>query len=383
MKIAYILSSFIAKAGTERILSDKMNYLVKRYGYDITFITYEQGNHPMAFSLDKRIRVIDLNTRFFPLYKLNPVRRVIAKSFQKRKLKSKLHDVLSVVNPDFVVLTTYDFDKYGSILTLPYRFVIESHICITDVRQEFRQHNVILKFFGKYLDSIHFKIMNKADALISLTSADKTNWEKHVNIPIFVIPNLVTVYPNDISCYSERSNRIICVGRLTRQKGFDYLIKAWAMISKKYPTWRIDIFGHGDMETTLNRMIIDYKLSDCTRINEQSDNIYEEYETSSIFVLSSRYEGFGLVLVEAMSCGVPCISFDCPNGPAELITHGEDGLLVPLGDIEKLAESIEWMITHEEERLRMSNNVRQKAKQYTAEVIMPQWVELFEKVAKQ
>ena len=383
MKIAYILSSFIAKAGTERILSDKMNYLVKRYGYDITFITYEQGNHPMAFSLDKRIRVIDLNTRFFPLYKLNPVRRVIAKSFQKRKLKSKLHDVLSVVNPDFVVLTTYDFDKFGSILTLPYRFVIESHICITDVRQEFRQHNVILKLFGKYLDSIHFKIMNKADALVSLTSADKTNWEKHVNIPIFVIPNLVTVYPNDISCYSERSNRIICVGRLTRQKGFDYLIKAWAMISKKYPTWRIDIFGHGDMETTLNQIIIDYNLSNCTRINEPSENIYEEYETSSIFVLSSRYEGFGLVLVEAMSCGVPCISFDCPNGPAELITHGEDGLLVPLGDIEKLAESIEWMITHEEERLRMSNNARQKAKQYKAEVIMPQWVELFEKVAKQ
>lgn len=383
MKIAYILSSFIAKAGTERILSDKMNYLVKRYGYDITFITYEQGNHPIAFSLDKRIRVIDLNTRFFPLYKLNPVRRVIAKSFQKRKLKSKLHDVLSVFNPDFVVLTTYDFDKFGSILTLPYRFVIESHICITDVRQEFRQHNVILKLFGKYLDSIHFKIMNKADALVSLTSADKTNWEKHVNIPIFVIPNLVTVYPNDISCYSERSNRIICVGRLTRQKGFDYLIKAWAMISKKYPTWRIDIFGHGDMETTLNQIIIDYNLSNCTRINEPSENIYEEYETSSIFVLSSRYEGFGLVLVEAMSCGVPCISFDCPNGPAELITHGEDGLLVPLGDIEKLAESIEWMITHEEERLRMSNNARQKAKQYTAEVIMPQWVELFEKVAKQ
>ena len=115
--------------------------------------------------------------------------------------------------------------------------------------------------------------MNKADALVSLTSADKTNWEKHVNIPIFVIPNLVTVYPNDISCYSERSNRIICVGRLTRQKGFDYLIKAWAMISKKYPTWRIDIFGHGDMETTLNQIIIDYNLSNCTRINEPSENI--------------------------------------------------------------------------------------------------------------
>ena len=322
MKIAYILSSFIAKAGTERILSDKMNYLANRYGYDITFITYEQGNHPMAFPLDKRIRVIDLNTRFFPLYKLNPVRRVIAKSFQKRKLKSKLHDVLSVVNPDFVVLTTYDFDKFGSILTLPYRFVIESHICISDVRQEFRQHNVILKLFGKYLDSIHFKTMNKAGALVSLTNADKTNWEKHVNIPIFVIPNLVTVYPNDISCYSERPNRIICVGRLTRQKGFDYLIKAWALIANKYPGWKIDIFGSGDLEDFLIQMIDNYNLKERITINKPTTNIFEEYDRSSIYVLSSRYEGFCLVLLEAMSFGIPCISFNCPHGPAGMINKG-------------------------------------------------------------
>lgn len=380
MKIAYILSSFFAKAGTERILSDKMNYLANRYGYDITFITYEQGNHPMAFSLDKRIRVIDLNTRFFPLYKLNPVRRVIAKSFQKRKLKSKLHDVLSVVNPDFVVLTTYDFDKFSSILTLPYRFVIESHICISDVRQEFRQHNVILKLFGKYLDSIHFKIMNKADALVSLTSADKTNWEKHVNLPIFVIPNLVTVYPNDISCYSERSNRIICVGRLTRQKGFDYLIKAWALIANRYPGWKIDIFGSGDLEDFLIQMINNYNLKESITINKPTSNIFEEYDRSSIYVLSSRYEGFGLVLLEAMSFGIPCISFNCPHGPSDIITNGEDGILVPVGDINKLAESIEWMITHKEGRERMSQNVREKVKNYLAENIMPQWVELFNKI---
>lgn len=380
MKIAYILSSFFAKAGTERILSDKMNYLANRYGYDITFITYEQGNHPMAFSLDKRIRVIDLNTRFFPLYKLNPVRRVIAKSFQKRKLKSKLHDVLSVVNPDFVVLTTYDFDKFGSILTLPYRFVIESHICISDVRQEFRQHNVILKLFGKYLDSIHFKTMNKADALVSLTSADKTNWEKHVNIPIFVIPNLVTVYPNDISCYSERSNRIICVGRLTRQKGFDYLIKAWALIANKYPGWKIDIFGSGDLEDFLIQMIENYNLKESITINKPTSNIFEEYDRSSIYVLSSRYEGFGLVLLEAMSFGIPCISFNCPHGPSDIITNGEEGILVPVGDINKLADSIEWMITHKEERERMSQNSREKVKNFLAENIMPQWVELFNKV---
>ena len=295
-------------------------------------------------------------------------------------MKSKLHDVLSVVNPDFVVLTTYDFDKFGSILTLPYRFVIESHICISDVRQEFRQHNVILKLFGKYLDSIHFKTMNKADALVSLTSADKTNWEKHVNIPIFVIPNLVTVYPNDISCYSERSNRIICVGRLTRQKGFDYLIKAWALIANKYPEWKIDIFGSGDLEDFLIQMIDNYNLKESITINKPTSNIFEEYDRSSIYILSSRYEGFCLVLLEAMSFGIPCISFNCPHGPSDMITNGEEGILVPVGDINKLAESIEWMITHKEERERMSQNSREKVKYYLAENIMPQWVELFNKI---
>ena len=287
---------------------------------------------------------------------------------------------MSVVNPDFVVLTTYDFDKFGSILTLPYRFVIESHICISDVRQEFRQHNVILKLFGKYLDSIHFKTMNKADALVSLTSADKTNWEKHVNIPIFVIPNLVTVYPNDISCYSERSNRIICVGRLTRQKGFDYLIKAWALIANKYPEWKIDIFGSGDLEDFLIQMIDNYNLKESITINKPTSNIFEEYDRSSIYILSSRYEGFCLVLLEAMSFGIPCISFNCPHGPSDMITNGEEGILVPVGDINKLAESIEWMITHKEERERMSQNSREKVKYYLAENIMPQWVELFNKI---
>lgn len=380
MKIVYLLSSFISKAGTERILSDKMNYLVNKCGYEITFITYEQGNHPMAYYLDERIKVIDLNTRFFPLNKLNPAMRIIAKSRQKRKLKSKLQDVLSVVNPDFVVLTTYDFDKFGSILTLPYRFVIESHICISDIRQELRQNNFILKFLARHLDSIHFKTMNKAHALVSLTNADKTDWEQYVNIPVFVIPNLVTRYPNDISCYSERPNRIICVGRLTRQKGFDYLIKAWALLANKYSGWKIDIFGTGDLEDYLIQMINDYNLKQSIRINKPTHNIFEEYNQSSIFILSSRYEGFGLVLIEAMSCGIPCISFDCPHGPSDIITNGEDGVLIPVGDIKKLAKSIEWMIVHKEERERMSQNARKKARKYLANNIMPQWIELFNKI---
>ena len=121
-------------------------------------------------------------------------------------------------------------------------------------------------------------------------------------------------------------------------------------------------------------------LCDCIKIHKPSDNIYNEYLNSSLYVLSSKSEGFGLVLIEALSCGVPCISFNCPNGPAEIIRHGENGILVPLADVEKLAESIEWMITHKDDRFRMSSNARLTAEQYQADTIMPQWVKLFEDV---
>lgn len=380
MKIVYLLSSSIVKAGTERILSDKMNYLTRNYGYEITFITYEQRNYPLAFPLDERIKVIELNVPFLPLFLLHSIKRVFAKAKQTRILRNKLHSVLKDIHPDYVVVTTYDFDKFEGILTLPYRFVIESHICITDVRQEYKQNNILTRLYAKILDKNHFRLLNKACCLVTLTNADKSDWEKQVQLPVYVIPNCVTCYPEDITPYSGRPQRIVCVGRLTAQKGFDYLIEAWSLIASKYPTWRIDIYGHGDLEDALHHMIKTHHLEDSISIHKPTSHIYDEYQNSSIYVLSSRFEGFGLVLVEAMSCGTPCVSFGCPHGPSELITHGEDGLLVPLADIKKLAEAMEWMMTHPEERQRMSLNARTKAQKYTTDHIMPQWKELFESI---
>lgn len=117
-------------------------------------------------------------------------------------------------------------------------------------------------------------------------------------------------------------------------------MEAWNLIAKKYDSWEIAIFGDGDLKTTLNNKITEYNLSDSMKIQNPTDKIFDEYNNSSIYVLSSRFEGFPLVLLEAMSCGLPCVAFDCPHGPSDIITHGEDGLIVPLGDIRKLAEAI-------------------------------------------
>ena len=383
MKIVYVYHSLALKGGIERIFTDKMNYLVQYYGYDISFITYQQGNNPESYKLDKRIKRFDLDTCIWKLYKYNAIMHFFRNISMRKILKNRFALLLNEIKPDIVVLTTNDFYISECFLDLPYNFIIESHTYIDGILESSRHNTILLKYFSILFDKWHFSKINKSKILVSLTYNDQKYWKKHIISNTLVIPNMVTNYPHEINPYKHRPNRIICAGRLDEKKGFNLLIDAWKLIATKFPTWRIDIFGEGELKNKIYKKISNCHLSNSIKINIPTDNIYNEYENSSIYVMSSLYEGFGLVLIEAMSCGVPCISFDCPNGPAELITHGEDGLLVPLGDIEKLAESIEWMITHEEERLRMSNNARQKAKQYTAEVIMPQWVELFEKVAKQ
>ena len=381
MKLVYIYHSIAAKGGLERIFCDKMNYFVQNCGYDVTFISYQQGKHPLAYKLDERIKVVDLNTRFIELYKYNAILRVFKNYFLRKLLKKRLSRQLSEECPDIVICTTADLTIYECFMDLPYRFIVESHSFMERVLEANKHSSRGLKrSFLNIIDRWHMKKINKAKVLITLTEADKNDWSKYLSISIKVIPNMVTCYPERISPYNERPNRIICAGRLDSQKGFDYLIEAWRQIAHKYIDWRIDIFGHGEEEKKLNDMIEEYHLCDSIIIHKPTDNIYAEYMNSSFYVLSSKSEGFGLVLIEAMSCGVPCISFDCPHGPSEIISHGEDGIIVPLGNISELAKSIEWMITNKRGREAMSIAARTNARRYQENAIMPRWIELFNKI---
>ena len=381
MKLVYIYHSIAAKGGLERIFCDKMNYFVQNCGYDVTFISYQQGKHPLAYKLDERIKVVDLNTRFIELYKYNAILRVFKNYFLRKLLKKRLSRQLSEECPDIVICTTADLTIYECFMDLPYRFIVESHSIMERVLEANKHSSRGLKrSFLNIIDRWHMKKINKAKVLITLTEADKNDWSKYLSTSIKVIPNMVTCYPERISPYNERPNRIICAGRLDSEKGFDYLIEAWRQIAHKYIDWRIDIFGHGEEEKKLNDMIEEYHLCDSIIIHKPTDNIYAEYMNSSFYVLSSKSEGFGLVLIEAMSCGVPCISFDCPHGPSEIISHGEDGIIVPLGNISELAKSIEWMITNKREREAMSIAARTNARRYQENAIMPRWIELFNKI---
>lgn len=378
MKIVYILKSMAPIGGLERVICDKMNYLVN-HGYDVSLITYEQGDHPFAFQVDNRISHYDLDVRFFLLYRYSLWKRLYYYWQYRSTFKKRLQRTIDKVNPDIIIANTYSMnvvDIISSIQTTAHR-ILESHVAFFVMRKtDFYMRIPLMQWLAIFYDWRTGIAVRKFDRVVTLTKGDACDWQM-LTKRVEVIPNPVTCYPENVLEHTDNHYRIICAGRLDKQKGYDLLIEAFALIASQCPQWHIDIFGSGDDETKLRQLIVEKKLQERIIIHEPSIDIYSEYQTSDFLVLSSRYEGFALVLVESASCGIPSVSFRCKYGPEDLITDKENGLLVADGQISELAEKMLWMIIHQEERLRMGLRAREMAKKYLIGMVMKQWEALF------
>jgi glycosyltransferase involved in cell wall biosynthesis len=155
------------------------------------------------------------------------------------------------------------------------------------------------------------------------------------------------------------------------------LIDAWAQVAPRHPDWVLRIYGDGGLRSDLQAQVDRLDITETCRLEPTSSDIAEKYADSSIFVLSSRYEGFGMVLTEAMACGLPVVSFDCPCGPKDIIRDREDGLLVANGNIQELAASIEYMITHDGERKQMAKQALVNVQRFQMEEVSQAWMRLF------
>lgn len=384
-KIVYVLKSFAVKAGTERVMSDKMNYLAE-HGYNVTLITYEQGVHPQVFPLNPSIRHIDLDTRFFLVEKYGYLKRFFLMLKMRRQFKNRLQTFLDEIQPDILITTTYSLNLIDIILSAKTKAcrLVESHVACYTVKKSFDcKCNPSFRLLAVWYDRIMLNKVGKADCFVSLTQGDADDWSRYSS-NVIVIPNPVTYFPETISSHDGNDeHRIICVGRLHEQKGFDMLIEAFAFIADQCPEWKVDIYGEGFYKDLLEEMINRHNLCGRISINSPTNHIYNEYQHSDFFVLSSRYEGFALVMLEAMSCGIPCVSFKCKYGPKEIIEDGKNGLLVENGNVKDLAEKMLWMIRHREERLQMGKQARKDVRKYELNAIMPKWHELFENLMKQ
>lgn len=376
INVMYVLGSVSKIGGVERVITDKMNYLAN-IGCKVTLVTYEQGTHPIIYPLHPRVRHIDVGVRFFQLYKCSYPKRFFENIKWRRTYYQRLQKIVDEVRPSVISTVTYELEYCDILpkLKTSAKFIIESH-CAKSYTKDFTDGRTGLKsFFSKVRMYMQFRKIANYDILVALTQGDADDWRR-IATRVEVIPNPVTLYPDTVKEY-HHSRRIIAVGRLHRQKGFDMLIDAFSLVQKKCPQWSVSIFGGGEDEKVLKQRILDAKMQDCIFINSPTQDIYSEYQNSDFLVLSSRYEGFGLVLIEAMSCGIPCVAFDCPYGPKDVIEDGYNGLLVDNENVESLAEKILWMCNNPEKCEAMGVVARKSASLYKIEQIMPRWLELY------
>lgn len=355
----------------------KMNWLAA-HGYDVTLITYEQGDHPLTFELDPRIRHTDVGVKLWKKSGTNVITRSLSYLRLRRLFRRRVTEAVVASKPDVVVTLTDSYSVLDILQTIPVRArrIVESHVERGSIVKagDFRGRT-FLSAAARLYDRYMSRYVARADALVVLTEADARQWS---DVPrVCVITNPLTVSPQRISDVS--APRAIAAGRLEDQKGFDLLIEAWREVHRREPQWQLHIYGNGPDRESLQRQIDEAGLTGVVTLHAATPDIFLRYAESSIYVLSSRYEGYGLVLAEAMSCGVPCVSFDCPYGPSDIIRNGEDGILVPHLDTAALAEGVLRLAGDDDLRRRMGEAARRNIQRFAPEAIMRQWQTLFEK----
>jgi glycosyltransferase involved in cell wall biosynthesis len=375
--------SFALVGGAERVISDKANYLANK-GHQLMLVSYEQGEHLLPYEFHSSVQYRDLDCRFFTLSKYSAPKHLYLYFRLKKQFRNNLRSVVHEFNPEVVVLASDWQTLMGSVIDSvnPVPVIAEFHNTYDYVMRKVGTSEGWLK---AKLTQLYYrqtiKDLGKCAQLVVLTDSDARGWRQHFN-NVTVIPNPVTLYPDVIDDIPKDPGRIIYVGRFNHEKRIDRLITAFSMIAEKYPDWHVDIFGDGNEKENLLHLISEMKLDDRVIIHEPTKAIYDEYKRSEMLVLCSEHEASPLVLVEAMTCGVPCVSLDCPNGPREIITDGETGLLAKDGDINDLASKIEWLVIHESEREEMGRKARVFAASRKQDVVMGQWEKLYTGLVK-
>ncbi|BBT96046.1 putative glycosyltransferase [Aeromonas veronii] len=317
-RICFFIGDLNNSGGTERVSSVIANELAQR-GYQIHMLSLQCGDKPF-FELADGIEVSQL----FTTAGRGMLRLPLAIVKLRRYLQQHQIDIL------------IDVESMLALYALPAVMGLKvRHIC-----WEHFNYNVDL---GKTSRRLARKLAARfADDVVTLTERDKQLWLSKTTCKanITAIPNPVTIsLPVDINPHKEKL--FLAVGRLTYQKGFDLLLQAWAQVAPLHPDWRLRIVGDGEDKAMLEQLRCELNIEASTELVPKTNNIAAHYQQAAFFVMSSRFEGFGLVLVEAQAYGLPVISFNCEVGPAEIIKHGETGWLSEAGDVISLSDKIE------------------------------------------
>lgn len=356
-KICFQISNIELCGGTERVCAEIANGLSGR-GYDVTILTLGRSSKSY-FALNPQIKVIALRRNFL-LYKLRYKKWL---TIFLLRLFVRLYNMDIMIDVDTLLsnetLKAIRGTKCKHIAWDHYNY----HFCINDKRR-----TEALDLIKKY-----------SNALVVLTKADKEQYVEKEDMLVSFVSQIYNPLTFEIDkVISHVQKKVLAVGRFAMQKGFDLLLKSWKKVEDRVNDWELHIYGYngedtGDVFSTYDSLNLKRVKLHCS-----TSDIAEKFAESSIFVLSSRFEGLGIVLLEACASSLPIVSYNCPYGPSEIVKDGENGFLVEPENIDKLAESLIILILDEEKRKSMGEKSFEIAKKFSKDEVVDQWVNLID-----
>ena len=356
-KLLYITNGITGSGGLERVLSVKASLLVEDFGYEVHLLSLNEMGRDPFFAFSRKIQ------RHSFAVSGNPLRYFF-------QYINGIQKVIDEIQPD--VISVCDDGLKGFLIP---------RLIKTTAKLIYQRHASVLlntrkSLKGKVMRHLMNWSVPKFDQFVVLTPSNIQEWKA----------NNVIAIPNPISFTSKTSSTlenklVIAVGSHSHNKGFDLLLKSWQTIEATNPDWKLNIYGKIDADEAFLKLAEEYNLKSVT-FHSPVKNIQEKYLESSLMVLPSRSEGFGMVLIEAMACGLPCVSFDCPSGPRDIITNNKDGFLVQNGNTDQFAEKLKLLISDFDLRQKMGHAAKQRSKNYNAAAIVKQWDQLFKSLLR-
>ncbi len=360
MKLLYITNGINGSGGLERVLSVKASNLADQYDYNVTILSLNDNHLNPFYKFSDKIKMASISVGGTPF------------SFTKRYVQG-IRRIVADFKPD--VISVCDDGLKGffvpRIIGHKVPTIYERHASV-NLNFKKADSNPISAFKNKTQYALMQSLGASFNKFIVLTNGNLKEWKSN---NLKVIPNPLSFYPKNSATLNDRT--VIAVGSHSYNKGYDLLLLAWKQVVERYGDWHLEIYGKIDQNETYLKQAEHLGLNKSVKFLHPVKDIKEKYLKSSIMVLPSRSEGFGMVLIEAMACGLPCVSFDCPHGPADIIQEGLDGFLVENGNINELASKITILIENENLRKQMGIKAKENAKFYLPEDIVKQWDILF------
>ncbi|PYP90907.1 MAG: glycosyltransferase family 4 protein [Candidatus Angelobacter sp. Gp1-AA117] len=362
MRLVLVTSS-LARGGAERVMSLLASFWAEQ-GKEVTILVLNRGD-VTAYPLHPSVKLRNLGVN------AEPAGNFLRKWFRNIRKVSALRKAIREIQPELAI----SFIDQVNVVTLLATRGLGIPVVVSE-RVDPTQYSI-----GGIWNTLRKLTYPYADALVCQTGASLSYFQQRMTVKGYVISNPVTLPPAGVVRAQQSSTHsCVAMGRLVWQKGFDLLIAAFARVAERHPEWVLKMIGSGPTKDQLEDQVRKLGLELRVVFTGELADPFPVLCAADLFVLSSHFEGFPNALCEAMACGVPAISFDCPSGPAEIIRDGMDGVLVPAGDVAALSAAMDRLMANDEERARLAARAPEVVSRFSKEKVLAQWEQLFDNV---